>query len=358
MINRTSERSRGTNVLIREATPEEIQAWGELVTRFDSYRIFHKQSWIRSIEAFSGAKPLYLVFEKGGEMVACLPGFLVEIAFLRLFASPREGWQTESMGPVFDPAKISTREMFATLIPFLEQRYGVQHIELACAHLHHKTMKDLGFQGEMLFTYRVALFPDDEDRVIGNMHRRTRTYVRTTQKSGLIAQLETEESFVDEIYDQSKEAFARHGKAVSFSKNRVLHLFRNMKESGNLLAISIREPDDGTCIATGTFLIEGQELCLWSWTHRAQYGRYHPIELLTWTAMQRGMQAGCTTFDMGGGGKAKRKFGAVPDETVYRWIRSRYRWLAWLRELARKALRWQQSLRGRMVQKMTSGNEG
>ena len=126
-----------------------------------------------------------------------------------------------------------------------------------------------------------------------------------------------------------------------------------MKESGNLLAVSIRKPDDGTCIATGVFLVEAQELCLWSWTHRSQYARYHPIELLTWTAMQKGMEAGCTTFDMGGGGQAKPKFGAFPDRTVHRWMWSRYEGLFWLRELARRTFRWQQSVRGALARRLT-----
>jgi hypothetical protein len=109
-----------------------------------------------------------------------------------------------------------------------------------------------------------------------------------------------------------------------------------MKESGNLLAISIAMPANGPCIATGVFLIDRQELSLWMWTHRTQYRWYCPTELLTWTAMQKGMEAGCVTFDMAGGG-AKEKFGGVLDRANTRWIRSRYRWIPWLRRSARKA---------------------
>jgi hypothetical protein len=71
--------------------------------------------------------------------------------------------------------------------------------------------------------------------------------------------------------------------------------------------------------------------------------------------MQKGMGAGGTTFEMAGSGDATAKFGAVADETVYRWIRSRYQWRASFRTVARKVFRWQQSLRGRVAQRKIIG---
>jgi hypothetical protein len=174
---------------------------------------------------------------------------------------------------------------------------------------------------------------------------------------------------VDEFYAQVEEVLARSGVVPPFSRKRARQLFRSMQASGNLLALSIRLPDD-SCIATGLFMIEGRELYLWNWTHRTRYRWYCPTELLTWTAMQKAMEAGCTTLDMAGGGDAKVKFGAVPDQTVYRWIRSRYQWLPWLRTLARKAFKYQEAVRGRLAQRRlfgapartrmteTKGNEG
>jgi len=341
-------------VVIREAGPQELRNWDEIVTRFPNYRIFHKTSWIRSLEAFSGARALYLLFEKQGEIVGCLPGLLARIGWLRLFGSPREGWQTESMGPAFDPDRVSTRELVSALILFLEETYGVHHIELISKQMDADTMRELGFRGELLFTYRVPLFPGDEERAFKNMKKDTRTQVRKAIRLGLVARVVSEESFVDEFYDQAKEVFIRRGSSVPFSRNRALLCFRYMKNSGNLFAITIHLPAGDTCIATGIFLIEGRELVFWGWTHRAQYRWHCPSELLLWTAMKKGMEGGCTTFDMAGGGGAKLKFGAVPDERTYRWVRSRYGWLAGLRCSARKAYRWQQAFRGRIARWSTS----
>jgi hypothetical protein len=339
-------------VSLREASTAEIEAWDELVTRFDNYRIFHKRAWMRSIAGFARAKPLYLVFERGGEIAACMPGFLVKVGLLRIYGSPLVGWQTESMGPVFDPNRVSSGELFSALIPYLEKHHRVHHIELAGINIDQEAMMELGFKGERLFTYRVPLYPGDPQRALAGFKRNTRNQLRKAIKLGLTAAIETEEAFVEEFYSQAKEVFEGGGKVIPFSQDRVLQCFRHMRESGNLLAISVRLPD-GAIAATGIFMIEGRELSFWGWTHRTQYRWYCPSELLIWTAIEKGAEAGCVTFDMAGGGDAKLKFGAVPDESTYRWVRSRYRWLGRLREQARKVYRWQQALRGGIAQRRT-----
>jgi hypothetical protein len=121
-----------------------------------------------------------------------------------------------------------------------------------------------------------------------------------------------------------------------------------MNASGNLLPISVHLPQDDKCIATGIFLLNGREMYLWGWAHVYEYGSWCPMELLTWTALLKGMAAGCRFLDMAGGGKAKEKYGAVPDRSTWRLLRSRYRWLGWLRTAAKRGYRWQQSLRGRI----------
>ena len=65
--------------------------------------------------------------------------------------------------------------------------------------------------------------------------------------------------------------------------------------------------------------------------------------------MTRAMAAGCDTFDFMGLGEFKTKFGAELDSTKYRWVRSRYSWLARARGLAERGYRWQQSVRGRIA---------
>jgi hypothetical protein len=335
------------DVLIREASAEELAGWDELVTGFENYRVVHKLGWMRSLEACVKGKPLYLVYEKEGRVAGCLPGFVVNMGPLKLFGSPLPGWQTLSMGPVFDPGLLSAREMMSALIGYLEKNYGVHHIELLSDGLDAGVMEGLGFQCKPTATFAAPMFPGDEAATMKRLKESARRNVKRAVKLGLVVKFEEDESFVEEHYDQLVEVYARGGNAIPFTKKRALEFFRHMKESGNLLAVSVHLPGGGPCIATATFTAEGKELLLWMWAHRTRYRWYRPTELMTWTVMKRAMELGCDHVDFMGRGDFKAKFGAELGVSKYRWVRSRYRWLLQVRMLAERGYRWQQALRGR-----------
>ena len=336
-------------VLVREATPEEQSGWDELLRRFPNHRVVHTRAWIDSLEACGKGRPLYLVFEKHGEIVGCLPGLVARLGWVRLFGSPLPGWQSVSMGPVFDPLRLSTRELIAALGSFLESRHRIDHIELMSSELDHEAMRGLGFHGEPMPSHRTPLYPRDEPRALRALKDSARRNVERAIKLGLVVRWEDDERFVDEHYDQIKEVFTRRGNSVPFSRQRVLEFFRHMKAAGKLLAVSVSLPDGGPSIATGAFTMDDKELLLWMWAHRTRYRWYRPTELMTWTAMQRAMAAGCEVFDLMGRGDFKKSFGATLDPTKYRWVRSRYAWLGHVRDLAQRMYRWQQAVHGRLA---------
>lgn len=334
---------------LRVASPQEALGWDDLVVRFPGHRVTHTVAWIRSLEASGYGQPLYLVFEREGRIVGCLPGLLVTLGPLRLYGSPLPGWQTASMGPVFDPDALSTREIATTLVSFLERQYGVHHVEIVSQLMDGATMLASRFRDEMVPTYRAPLYPCDEQRTLSALKDSARRNIRRATKLGLKVQFEQDESFVDEHYAQLSEAYIRGGHTITFNRRRVLECFRHLHAAGKLLAVSVYLGAERANIATGMFTVDGTELLLWSWAHRTQYRWYRPTELMTWAVMQRAIGAGCTTFDLMGLGDFKTKFGAELDDTKYRWVRSRYRWLTLLRDWAETGHRWQQSVRGRLA---------
>lgn len=354
VLNGRAADRRGTRRLtVRELAPSEELQWDALVRRFDNHRIVHTRAWLRSLEASGCGRPLYLVCERDHEIVGCLPGLLVRLGPLRLFGSPLPGWQTVSMGPVFDERRVTTTELVGACMAFLRHRYGIHHIELMTNHLDPVAMPTLGFRGEAVATYRAPLHPGDEATTLRAMKDSARRNVRRAIKLGLVTRFETDESFVDEHYSQIKEVYARRGFSVPFGKRRVLEYFRHMKAAGSLLAIAVYLGDGGPCIATGMFTVDGHELLLSMWTHRTSYRWYRPTELMTWTVMQRAIALGCNSFDLMGRGDFKAKFGAEPDWSKRRWVWSRYRWLTWARDLVKRAHLWQQVLRGHVTQLRT-----
>ena len=333
---------------VRNADRAELPVWDEIVRRFANHRVVHTMAWVRSLEASGFGQAQFLVLEKGGEIVGCLPGLLNNVGPLRLFGSPPPASQSASMGPAFDERRISTPELMDVLVPFLDRTLGVHHMEIMCPDLDPGTMLGLGFRGEPWPTYRVPLFPADERRTLKGLKESARRNVSRGIKQGLEVRFESDESFVDEHFEQIKEVYVRGGNVVNFGHSRVLECFRAMRDGGNLLAVSVYLPN-GVNIATGMFTIEGRELLLWTWAHRVKYRWHRPTELMTWTVMQRALANGCDTFDLMGLGDFKSKFGAELDNRKYRWIRSRYRWLAGMRDIAAKGLHWQQALRGRVA---------
>jgi CelD/BcsL family acetyltransferase involved in cellulose biosynthesis len=224
-------------------------------------------------------------------------------------------------------------------------------------HLDRETMQALGFRGEPVVTYRVALFPDDQARALKTLKESARRNVRRGIRLGLVPRFEESDAFVDEMYDQTREVFARGGNSVPFSKTRMLELFRRLRDAGTLAAISVSLPDGTGPIATGIFTIESRELMLWQWAHRTAHRWYRPTELMTWTVMQRAMAAGCDTFDLMGGGEFKARFGAQREYPHWRWIRSRHRWIAVARDVAAACYSWQHAIRGRLRQQCLGRDE-
>lgn len=338
-------------LLVREATPQELESWDDLVTAFDNCRVTHKLGWMHSLQSTVKGQPLFLVYERSSQVVGCIPGYLTNVGPVRLFGSPLQGWQTVSMGPVFDNESISTDELIQPLLAFLRLRYGVHHVEIISSELDQQVMGDLRFRKEPLPTYLAPLFPEDPSRSFKAMKDSARRNVRRGIKLGLEVRFEEDERFVDEHYDQLREVFARGGATLPFSKRRVLDFFNFMKASGNLIAVSVYLPDNGPNIATGLFTVEGRELLLWMWTHRTEHRWYRPTELMTWSVMQRAMELGCDRFDFMGRGDFKAKFGAELDYSKHRWTWSRYEWLAVSRSLALRAYKSQQAARGKMIRR-------
>lgn len=333
-------------VTIRPATVQEMNEWDSIVGAFPNARVFHKKEWVRSIEGFTNARGVYLVYEKEGRIVACFPGLVSQLGPLRMFCSPREGWQTDSMGPVFDPQLITTEEIFSLLLPYLRRNLRIPYVELACRGLDPNAMRQMGFTGRPLVTYLADLPPFNAEEGMRRLHRRARRHLHKAIGLGLHVRVGLTPSFVDDYFEQIALVFKRGGFALPFKRGRVAQLVKHLRETDALLPVSIYLPDKEVCIATGIFLIANRELCSWGWAHRYEYGSLCPVELLTWTAMERAIGLGCTSFDLSGGGDAKGKYGGVPDSGIVRWTFSSVPGLLLGREAARRLYRAWQKLKG------------
>jgi len=336
------------NLELREATAAERTGWDDLLRKFPQPRVEHTFAWIESLAAVGSGRPLFLVWTVDGEVVGCLPGLLTKVGPLTLFGSPLPGWQTGGMGPLFDPARVTTSQLIGALLPALEERYGVDHIEMLCGSLDSDAMAQLGFRGESVPTYRAPLYPGDETRQLKALKDSARRNLKRAQRLGIQVKFVDDDTFVELHYAQLRDVYVRGGNAIPFGIDRVRETFRHARDAGRLIAVTASLADGATVIASGIFATEGKELLLWSWAHSTRYRWYRATELLTWAVMTRALERGCETFDFMGLGDFKAKFGATLDHSKTRWVRSRTPALTRLRDTAARLYGWQQALRGRL----------
>ena len=338
-----------SRVTVREAGQAERERWDEIVTDFPASRIVHKRAWIESLASSGLGRPLYLICDRAGETVGCLPGLIADVGPFRVFGSPMPGWQSVSMGPLFDPSRVTSRELMKALIRTLEAGYRVDHIEMISSTLDEDAMAGLGFRGEPMVTFRAPMTPGDAQRTFRGMKESARRNVKRGAKLGLTVRLGVDATFIDDHYAQITAVFARGGNVVPFRRSRLAAFVSHMQESGNLVAASVFLADATTRIATATFTVDGPELLLWMWAHDVRYRWYRPTEMMTWASMQAAMERGCTTLDFMGRGDFKAVFGGQPRAEKYRWVRSRRPWITTARDLAGIGFRWQQAVRGRIA---------
>jgi len=333
---------------LREVTAAELAGWDDLLRQFPQPRVEQTYAWIQSLAAVGSGRPLFFVWTVAGEVVGCLPGLLTKVGPFTLFGSPLPGWQTGGMGPLFDPARVTTSQLIGALLPVLEGRYGVDHIEMLCSRLDTDAMAQLGFRGESVPTFRAPLYPGDEARQLKALKDSARRNLKRAQRLGIQVKFVDDDAFVDLHYAQLRDVYVRGGNAIPFGLGRVRETFHHARDAGRLIAVTASLADGATVIASGIFATEGKELLLWSWAHSTRYRWYRATELLTWAVMTRAMERGCDTFDFMGLGDFKAKFGATLDHSKTRWVRSRTPALTRLRDTAARLYGWQQALRGRL----------
>src|SRR5690606_7288881 len=141
---------------------------------------------------------------------------------LRLFGSPLPGWQTVSMGPVFDPELVTTADLIAPLPGFLEQNYGVHHIEIMSDRLDAAAMEAEHFTGRIEYTFKAPLHPQDPAITFAGLKGSARRNSRRGERLGLTVKFDHELEFVDEVYEQITEVFLAGGNVVPFRKERIV----------------------------------------------------------------------------------------------------------------------------------------
>ncbi len=341
------QRTRETDLVI-ERVAYEPSAWETDLRRYPDAEVFHSAGWLSFLAASQGAEPVLAVVRDRERLVGHFVGAIVWRFGIKILGSPLRGWGTESMGFLLEPG-VDRVAAAAALVPFAFRKLGCLHVELTDRHLSSEGMAGSGYSMTVGRSFIVDLRPP-EDEIFGRLHSKTRQYVRLAERNGLRAELATDLGFADEFYEQLREVFARQGLVPPYGVERVRQLIQCVEPTGQLLLLRIRRPS-GETLATGIAVGRNQVAINWGAALPRAHASEHPMQLYWWEAMRYWRSRGALSYDMGGGGQYKDKYGSV-DTPAFSFHRSRFAILHAGRAAVRTLFVARQSIAGRIARSM------
>jgi hypothetical protein len=305
--------------------------------------IFQTQAWLSFISKTQHGELVVAALKEGRQTIGYFTGLIVEKFGLRILGSPFPGWSTDYMGLMLS-SEMDRRHAVQALIGFAFHELRCVHLEMMDRNLTVNNLIGLGIQYEVYKGFEVDLTLD-EDELFSNMTSACRRCIRKAEKEGVVIEEAHDLGFADEYYAQLRDVFARQGLTPTYDIERVRQLIALVQPSGHLLLLRARDRY-GRCIATGIFPHMNEVMYFWGGASWRRHQLSRPNEAIQLGAMRIGKQRGLRTYDMGGGGEYKRKYGGSEIEVP--WFRkSKYPWIRHLRDLAQQSQRLNQQFWGR-----------
>lgn len=304
--------------------------WLDKIDSKQAGTIYQTPAWLSFLSRTQHGELVVGALREGRETIGYFTGLIVQKLGLRILGSPFPGWSTDYMG-ISLSAGADRRQAVQALIDFAFQELGCVHLEMMDRNLTVSDIGGLGLQYRVYRGFEIDL-TRDEDELFSNMTSACRRCVRKAEKEGILVEEAHDPEFADEYYAQLKDVFAKQSLVPTYGIERVRQLITHIHPTGHLLLLRARDCR-GRCIATGIFPHMNGVMYFWggaSWRH---HQLLRPNEAIQWYAMKIGKQKGLRTYDMGGGGEYKRKYGGGEIEVP--WFRkSKYPWIRYLRDMA------------------------
>jgi hypothetical protein len=312
------------------------------VESYSDFTVFQTDAWLAFLTASQGGEPVFAKVTAEGQAVGRFTGFMTGRYGLKLLGAPMPGWTTAYMGFNLDEG-IDRRAALAALKEHAFREFGCIHFELQDRRISAADAEGAALRYRPTMGFKIDL-TQSEEALFAAMDPAARRCVRKAEKSGVVVEQVTDPGFAHEYYEQLIDVFAKQHLSPTYPESRVASLVEHVLPSGNLLLLRARDPD-GNCIATAIFPGANDLMYFWGGASWRSGQPFRPNEAIQWAAMRYWKARGVTTYDMGGGGEYKRKYGG--EEMHGAWLRhSKYGFLESLRNSAKKAYRLQQRARG------------
>jgi hypothetical protein len=305
--------------------------------------IYQTPAWLAFLSKTQNGEPVIAVLKEGQARIGYFAGMIVKKAGLRILGSPFPGWTTDYMGLTLS-SSANRRMAVQALINFAFKDLRCVHLEVMDRNLTSSDLDGLDLHCRMYRGFEIDL-TKDEKQLFANMTSACRRCIRKAEEKGIVVEVAHGLEFADEYYAQLEDVFAKQHLTPTYNLERVRQLITHVHPTGHLLLLRARD-HKGRSFATGIFPNMNGVLYFWGGASWREFQHFRPNEAIQWAAMKIGKKKGLHTYDMGGGGEYKRKYGGGEIEVP--WFRkSKYPWIRYMRDIAGESHRVGQKLFGR-----------
>jgi Acetyltransferase (GNAT) domain len=290
-------------------------SWELTLERLPNRTLYQSPAWLAFLAETQRGEVILAALRDGSSTVGYFTGLKLRRFGFSLLGSPLPGWTTSYMGFNLQPG-VPVTEAIRALREFAFRELGCVHLEVMDRQLASNEI-----DGQTLYRdydgFEIDL-SSSEDTLFGRLHPPCRTCIRKAVRCGVSVEQASDDEFAFEYYAQLEDVFAKQGLRPTYSIDRVRALLRHLQPTGQLLLLRARN-SEGRTIATGIFPAMYDRAYFWgaaSW-RSSQISR--PNELIMWQAMLYWKSRGIQSFDMGGSGDYKRKYGGR--EISIPWVR-------------------------------------
>jgi hypothetical protein len=304
----------------------------ERLDQFADRTVFQTREWIRFVAETQNASPVLVELTDAGRVIGYFTGLVFSRFGVKVLGSSFPGWTTPYIGFNLMPG-FSRLAALAAVEQTAWDTLRCLHIEISDPFFAPGDGRELGFTCEFYNSYRTDLTKSEEE-LFDSMDSACRRCIRKAEKSGVVIEEAHDSAFAEQFYEQLKDVFAKQQLVPTYSVDRVRSLIKHLEPTKRILLLRARDPE-GKCIATGIFPGFKQVAEFWGNASFRSSQNFRPNEAIQWYAMRYWKRAGVHSYDWGGEGIYKEKYGCTPHRVPW-FIKSRYQIVSKLRDEAKQ----------------------
>lgn len=311
---------------------------------FEDKLIYQTIPWIEFLTETQKIEPLILRICKDEKFIGYYTGFLFSKFGIKMLGSPFRGWTTLYMGFNLLPGN-ERAEIVVPLWKYVSKHYKCLYMELIDRYITLDQVNKYNLVAEAQITYLKDI-SGDINSVFNSFSSTCKNQIRRYEKNSAKFQVcEPTEEFAEKYYKQLTAVFGYQGLCPSYDLNRILILFRKLKElDGALYCTEMCNPE-GESIGTLIGFAYNKTCYLFGLASYREE-KYYQADYLVWDSFVHWKSEGCTSYDLVGEREYKLKF--HPEKlAVPRIICCKARILIRLRNMAEKIYWLLNKLRGK-----------